>query len=416
MRTIVTYNPVSGDGIPFRYPTSFGVDGLTEDQLLALDPTWSTTNTVLAENLINYLRGEAITGFRTREKAVADLIHSAPLLYKHQSSGQGTLFVGGNGGMLHAFNMADGTERFAYVPNRVFNNLRYLADPNYSHLFFVDNSASIRVIPNATNPSTIDHVLLVCGLGAGGQGYFALDVKNAHTVTSGTSNEGTVKDWVLWEYPNSATLPTDADDLGLSYSRGFTVKKNKVNPADADQWVVIFGNGYNSVNGHAVLFVVDAETGALIRKIDTGEGGDNGLSTPTLIDPNNDGRVDYVYAGDLRGNLWKFDLTSGTASSWSVAFNNGTPQPLFRAGTTQPITTKPEDHVSPHQARIHGDIRYREIHRGCGSAHHHLSGAIHLRHMGLRGRRRRHGLCWIHLQSHHRRAVLSHRFLSEKTG
>ncbi len=244
--------------------------------------------------------------------------------------------------MLHAINMDDGTERFAYVPNLVFNNLRYLADSNYSHLFFVDNSPAIRIIPDPADPTVIDHVLLVCGLGAGGQGYFALDVKTAHTVLSGTSTEGTVEDFAMWEYPRTGTSALDVADLGLSFSRAFVVKKNKVNPTDADQWVVIFGNGYNSANGHAVLFVLDALTGTLIRKIDTGEGGDNGLSTPTLIDPNNDGYVDYVYAGDMRGNLWKFDLTSGDPPSWGVAFNNGTPQPLFRAGTTQPITTKPE--------------------------------------------------------------------------
>ncbi len=350
LRTVVTYNPGTGDGIPFRYPTTsgYGSDGLTRDQLLALDPSWSESNATRAQNLVAYLRGEAVTGFRNRTKALADLIHSAPLLYLHEDKDKtyGTLFVGSNGGMLHAFNMDDGTERFAYVPNLVFDNLKYLAENDYSHLFFVDNSPALRVIPYSSKTNMINRVLLVCGLGAGGKGYFALDVKDAHTITSGASSESTVRKWVMWEYPNSATPSTDADDLGLSFSRAFIVKKNKIDnldPNESEQWVVIFGNGYNSTNGHAVLFVLDALTGKLLRKIDTGEGGNNGLSTPTLIDPNNDGRVDYVYAGDLKGNLWKFDLTSGDAANWSVAFNDGTnPVPLFRAGTSQPITTKPE--------------------------------------------------------------------------
>jgi len=44
--------------------------------------------------------------------------------------------------------------------------------------------------------------------------------------------------------------------------------------------------------------------------------------------------TDYVYAGDLQGNVWRFDLTSGSESSWAV-----TPGPLFKTATGQPITT-----------------------------------------------------------------------------
>jgi len=79
----------------------------------------------------------------------------------------------------------------------------------------------------------------------------------------------------------------------------------------------------------------------------------NGLSTPVVIDVNNDYKVDYVYAGDLNGNMWKFDLqganpTDTTANNWDVAYRSDstTPQPLFKAkdasGNDQPITIKPD--------------------------------------------------------------------------
>jgi type IV pilus assembly protein PilY1 len=116
---------------------------------------------------------------------------------------------------------------------------------------------------------------------------------------------------------------------------------------DGVHWAVIVANGYDSDNGHAVLFVLDASTGAVLQKIDTGVGSPtspNGLSSPLAVDTNNDFKVDTVYAGDLQGNLWKFDL-SGTAGSWPA------PSVFFVACTTsgtscsmanrQPITGKP---------------------------------------------------------------------------
>jgi type IV pilus assembly protein PilY1 len=101
------------------------------------------------------------------------------------------------------------------------------------------------------------------------------------------------------------------------------------------------------VNGGAKLIILNAVTGSVVKVIDTGASGDcNGLSTPNAIDVDYDGKVDYVYAGDLQGNLWKFDLTAEDSNDWDVAYyQGGTPKPVFRAlspsGRAQPITVKP---------------------------------------------------------------------------
>ncbi len=101
----------------------------------------------------------------------------------------------------------------------------------------------------------------------------------------------------------------------------------------------------------------------MLRKIDTGAGGNNGLSTPAIIDVDNDGRVDFVYAGDLLGNMWKFDLRDPDPENWGVAYGvdqdnpagknridyadvdvsdiHDDPKPLF-AATGQPITSAPD--------------------------------------------------------------------------
>jgi type IV pilus assembly protein PilY1 len=108
-------------------------------------------------------------------------------------------------------------------------------------------------------------------------------------------------------------------------------------------WAVIVGNGYNSSSGKAVLYIFNLDDGTLLKKIDTGVAGDNGLASPGVFDSNGDGKIDFIYAGDLKGNVWKFDVSHANKSQWDVAFKSGaTPQPFFTAkdgsGNAQPIT------------------------------------------------------------------------------
>src|SRR3546814_2581421 len=91
---------------------------------------------------------------------------------------------------------------------------------------------------------------------------------------------------VRWDYTGSAL----GDDMGQVLGEPLIVTLN--NGATA----AIVGNGINSNNGHSVLFLLDLATGAVIRKFDTGSGGDNGLSAPRGADTNADRkskRVNY---------------------------------------------------------------------------------------------------------------------------
>ncbi|NOY68078.1 MAG: hypothetical protein GXP53_01090 [Deltaproteobacteria bacterium] len=141
-----------------------------------------------------------------------------------------------------------------------------------------------------------------------------------------------------WEYPGSGIID---DDMGYSYSRAYIVNTK------AAGWVVIFGNGYDSVNGEAVLYVLDPTYGYPVATIHTGVFGCNGLSTPAVIDVDINGQIDLVYAGDLKGNMWKFDFSGPSVSDWKVAYDdNSVPMPLFTAknanGDIQPITSSPD--------------------------------------------------------------------------
>jgi type IV pilus assembly protein PilY1 len=365
----MTYNGTDA-GIPFRY------DELTTDMQDALkEADWglSYTQDEQAGFILDYVRGRtdnvSALSFRYRTRRLGDIVHSAPLLVGKAVSANndgvdndddgfadaydpggeysgGTIFAGGNDGMLHAFNAQNGWERFAYVPNLVFDNLKNLKAVGYSHQFYVDKTPYAKeVIVSATRRKTY----LVGGLGKGGKGYYCLllrdrvlssgswaDSWNVDNVGDSTSENSLVtNNLVQWEYPRAGV--TD-DDMGYSFSEAYIVKTNSSN--SDHRWVVIFGNGYNSVNNKAVLYVLDLD-GNVIRKIDTGVAGDNGLSTPALVDVNNDQKLDYVYAGDLKGNMWKFDLTDSDSTYWDVAYNDGTdPKPLFPAG--KPITSKPD--------------------------------------------------------------------------
>jgi Tfp pilus tip-associated adhesin PilY1 len=313
-------------GIPFRYGS------LTDAQKTLLDPDWSTDDTN-ARNIMDYLHGD--TGkeernggdLRTRFSVLGDIVHSAPV-FKND-----ILYAGGNDGMLHAFDVATGEELFAYVPNLVFENLSALADPYYQHKYYVDLAPTIEDV-TLSGIST----MLVCGLGKGGRGYFALDLTGlSPALADRPASEIALDDRVMWEYPDTATPSAEVNDLGYSFSKVALVRSN----SSAYPWVIIFGNGYNSASGHAVLFILDPATGDLIKQIDTAVGDCNGLSTPIAIDVDYDDTVDYVYAGDLKGNLWKFDLSEPDYNLWGVAYSDGvSPKPLFKA-PNQPITTKP---------------------------------------------------------------------------
>ena len=348
-RKIATYNPAEKEGKAFTY------ENLTFDQKKALgwDEVMDSRAEQTAKDRVGYIKGQEIAGFRSRTQKLGDIVHSAPVFENN------IIYVGGNDGMLHAFNTqkfdhnfsrdpAPGDELFAYIPNLVFENLAELSDPNYDHKFFVDLTPTVKkgaglLAGRSSETSSGFQTILVGGLGKGGKGYFALDITDPFSMES--SEIAAQK--VLWEFP----IATDPD-MGFSYSRPVVVRSyDKDHP-----WIVIFGNGYNSASGKAVLYILDPAKspadGLLIKKIDLAGAPHNGLSSPTAVDVNWDNVVDYVYVGDLMGNLWKIDLTAASVDQWDVAYRNGfDAQPLFQAvgpnNTVQPITAKPEVTLHP---------------------------------------------------------------------
>jgi type IV pilus assembly protein PilY1 len=278
-----------------------------------------------SSDVLDYLRGvrtkelQNAGSYRNRSKVLGDIIHSSPYYVKDTD----TVYIGSNDGMLHAFNAKTGVELFAYIPSAAIPRLKNLSSPGYSHEYFVDGDIAVSSI--LQTPGNY----LVATLGQGGKGLFGLDVSNP--AGFGTSH-------VKWEcFPSGGTVSACNGDGDLGYMLGRPVIAKMNNGV----WAVIVGNGYESTSGKAVLFVFNLQTGALIKKIDTLVGSSNGLSAPGVVDEDGDGDVDYIYAGDLKGNVWKFDVSTSSPASWGVKFSGA---PLFVAkdgsSNLQPITAQ----------------------------------------------------------------------------
>lgn len=264
-----------------------------------------------------YIKGdrtlERATGSRLRSRAVllGDIVNSSPMYLQEKN----TLFVGANDGMLHGIDASNGKVLFSYVPAGLdFAKLSTLSDPGYSHQFFVDGPVAV-----SDDRAAVDTNYLVGTLGRGGKGAFALDVTTPTDMTNGK---------VLWDHTASAD-----GDMGYVLGLPLIVKGNN------GSVLAIVPNGINSANESATLFVYNVANGTRLAKLVAATGSANGLSSPRAADLDGDGKVDYVYAGDLHGNVWKFDLSSDTASEWAVA---NTAKPVFTAtdadGNPQPIT------------------------------------------------------------------------------
>ncbi len=243
------------------------------------------------------------------------------------------ILAGANDGMLHAFDAETMTEAWAFIPNNLLYKLKFMrvTDPDCGvylyHHFFVDGTATIKDVYFGG----AWHTVLVTGQGPGwGKNhdwyYFALDITDPLAPRP------------LWEV-------TDAF-MGETWSVPAVVKI-----ASPNKWVALFGSGYDTDGdpaneiGH-YFYCVDIETGAMLNSFEIKEqhepaspfGIQNTLpGSCETVDFEQDGVADAVYFGDLKGRLWKIDLSSDV-SGWD-------PTVIYSDPNRYPIITKPALYV-----------------------------------------------------------------------
>ncbi|MBB3229130.1 type IV pilus assembly protein PilY1 [Luteibacter sp. Sphag1AF] len=397
-RVILTSSAVgAGKGIAFTYAAAGAA-------INAVDSTFGTGTA--GQNKLAYLRGATGmegTTFRTRVSALGAIINSQPVYVAYPASGYRdswpnvgtntapemavdpatsklkysyeqfvadhqnrapTLYVGANDGMLHAFDATTsatdpttvdvtpnpGRERWAYVPYTVFGALSGMTvKSGFTFQPTVDATPVSRDVFFSGATGTGWHSILVGGLRLGGRGIYALDITNA------PATEATASSKVLWEF-NSNSVDTSGTNVGANL--GYTFGKPNVGRLANGKWVVIVPSGYfptgskvaAASNNFSSLFVLDAQTGAVIKEIKTpttvaGVSGtvvSYGLGPAVLGDYNNDQVDDVAFAGDLQGNLWRFDLSDASPANWkaTLAFRPSSPG-------DRPITAMPRLFADP---------------------------------------------------------------------
>ena len=358
--TFQSWNTASNAAITLAY------SNFSSDQQTALDQSLPTG--ITGTDLVEWSKGINKTGLKVRSVLLGDIINSplvlaSPLdktasdlagdtsystyLTTKAANMSASLVVNANDGFLNVINAANGARRYAYMPSSVLTSLHYIADTGYinglGHKFLVDGQ--VGVFDAQLNSAW--KTLALGGTGAGGKTFYAVQLFDA---SAGNETKA------LWEIsaPATATSNDLFNDLGYAYARPEVARLSN------GRWAAFIANGYGSHSGVAALYVVDILDGSLIKKIVIdGSETTNGLSSVTLK-VNAQNEVQAAYGGDLKGRLWKFDL-SGSADDWGVAFSGN---PLFTppGGATQPITAQPllADHPSNGKMVFFGTGKFNE--------------------------------------------------------
>lgn len=293
-----------------------------------------------------------------------------------ESVRENVVYVGANDGMLHGFQAGsysgttynsstnNGNEVLAYVPyavlqdfNKQVNTANDYAYPGYGHNFYVD-----------ATPGTGDvfygnkwHTWLASGLGTGGRGLFILDINKPTNFKTSNAASLVKGDYTFANSgynPTGPFLPAQMSCVNgpatCSYQQtaGDITGTPIIRLMNNGDYAIISGNGFNSDDGQAgvYIFLINPANGALSQTIFLGTGADgtgtatspDGIAYVSSADLNGNHIADYLYAGDIDGNLWRFNVTSSNPDKWHVSYygHGTTPTPLFTTQARQPITTQ----------------------------------------------------------------------------
>jgi len=285
------------------------------------------------EQLIDWARGvdvlDADTDGDTSEtnRFMGDPLHARPALVTYGGSTanpnaeDGVVFVPTNDGFLHAVDARTGRELWSFIAPELLRRLPVLYRDAGVAARSYGLDGDVRILKFDVNQDGIvdssagDRVWIFFGMRRGGSHYYALDV---------TDRDSPRLRWKIG--------PGDLPGVGETWSAP-AIARVRVGGAtqNGEHLVLIFGGGYDGAqeNGEYVadtighrIFMVDAASGALLWYA----GGPGGTGTPDLqiagmtnsipgrvnvIDTNGDEYADRLYAADMGGRVFRFDIFNG---------------------------------------------------------------------------------------------------------
>jgi len=392
-RVLLTFNPSTGKGVPFLFDsldtaasTALGADATTRTAAVA----W-----LRGDRSNEQLWGSTPGNLRARTGVLGDIINSSPTWVGPPQPGaypnvfkdalypaatapesaysayaasaarrQAVVYAGSNDGFLHGFRTGainavadssgnDGQEVLGFMPSgQLLKYAAGLTRPAFTHNYLVDATPGVGDLYYGGEW----HTWLVGGVGSTGQEIYALDITDPSRFTENNAGALVIGDWTA--------SATQLSKLNCTVGTPAIVRLHN------GRWGIIFGNGLPDLNSTTTncrqktgttytagiyIGLIDPDTGAVSFSNvgSSGTGGfldtlngtsatPNGIAEISAVDADGDGIVDYVYGGDLRGNVWRFDLTAATPSGWKVSTYGGTSaKPLFTAANSQPITAAP---------------------------------------------------------------------------
>ena len=316
-------------------------NGVLSKSVLGIEDEPDVTQAELIEWIAGFKRSTDDSGNIILEarKELEDPLHSQPLVINY-AEGERVLFMGTNSGYLHAFDIEWGNssseqtagEIFSFIPKELLKNpkLYFSPESSYDKVYGMDGQLSHYHKDSNFNGIVdgADKVYLYVGMRRGGSSYYALDITDPKNPEFAWQINGPYQT----SSQNIPSVTSGFSRLGQTWSK---MHLTRINWNGEPKAVLIFSGGYDisndddttntSDNVGNTIYMVDAETGVLLWDAYTdasitGAMNHSFAADPVIIDKDRDGFADLMYAADIGGNVWRFDITqSGMVSSGNFA-------------------------------------------------------------------------------------------------